>query len=58
MWVQFWNDGQLRHNSNTDDMEHRVPEPIEFASRTLTLRSGDLICRGTNHEGPWTRPGR
>jgi 2-keto-4-pentenoate hydratase/2-oxohepta-3-ene-1,7-dioic acid hydratase in catechol pathway len=51
LWVQFWNDGQLRHNYNTDDMEHRVPELIEFASRTLTLRSGDLICCGTNHEG-------
>src|SRR5215469_1676238 len=24
--VRFWNDGQLRHNYNTDDMEHRVPE--------------------------------
>lgn len=51
LWVQFWNDGQLRHNYNTDDMEHRVPELIEFASRTLTVRSGDLICCGTNHEG-------
>jgi 2-keto-4-pentenoate hydratase/2-oxohepta-3-ene-1,7-dioic acid hydratase in catechol pathway len=51
LWVQFWNDGQLRHNYNTDDMEHRVPELIAFASRTLTLRSGDVICCGTNHEG-------
>jgi 2-keto-4-pentenoate hydratase/2-oxohepta-3-ene-1,7-dioic acid hydratase in catechol pathway len=51
LWVQFWNDGQLRHNYNTDDMEHRVPELIAFASRTLTLRSGDLLCCGTNHEG-------
>jgi len=51
LWVQFWNDGQLRHNYNTDDMEHRVPELIAFASRWLTLRSGDLICCGTNHEG-------
>ncbi|MBV9583220.1 MAG: fumarylacetoacetate hydrolase family protein [Chloroflexi bacterium] len=51
LWVQFWNDGQLRHNYNTDDMEHRVPELVEFASRTLTVRSGDLICCGTNHEG-------
>lgn len=51
LWVQFWNDGQLRHNYNTDDMEHRVPELIAFASRHLTLRSGDLICCGTNHEG-------
>ena len=51
LWVQFWNDGQLRHNYNTDDMEHRVPELVAFASRRLTLRSGDLICCGTNHEG-------
>jgi len=51
LWVQFWDDGQLRHNYNTDDMEHRVPELIEFASRTMTLRSGDLIACGTNHEG-------
>jgi len=51
LWVQFWNDGQLRHNYHTDDMEHRVPELIEFASRHLTLRTGDLIACGTNHEG-------
>ncbi len=51
LWVQFWNDGQLRHNYNTDEMEHRVPELVAFASRTLTLRSGDIICCGTNHEG-------
>jgi 2-keto-4-pentenoate hydratase/2-oxohepta-3-ene-1,7-dioic acid hydratase in catechol pathway len=51
LWVQFWNDGQLRHNYHTDDMEHRVPELVEFASRFLTIRSGDLICCGTNHEG-------
>src|SRR5205085_1472413 len=51
LWVQCWNDGQLRHNYSTDDMEHPVPELIEFASRGLTLRSGDLIACGTNHEG-------
>jgi 2-keto-4-pentenoate hydratase/2-oxohepta-3-ene-1,7-dioic acid hydratase in catechol pathway len=49
--VRFWNDGQLRHNYNTDDMEHRVPELIAFASRVMTLNSGDLIACGTNHEG-------
>ena len=51
LWVQFWDDDQLRHNYNTGDMEHRVPELIEYASRTMTLRSGDLIACGTNHEG-------
>jgi len=49
--VQLWNSKELRHNYNTDDMEHRVPELIEFASRIMTLYSGDLIACGTNHEG-------
>jgi 2-keto-4-pentenoate hydratase/2-oxohepta-3-ene-1,7-dioic acid hydratase in catechol pathway len=49
--VRFWNNGELRHNYNTGDMEHRVPELVEFASTIMTLRSGDLIACGTNHEG-------
>jgi 2-keto-4-pentenoate hydratase/2-oxohepta-3-ene-1,7-dioic acid hydratase in catechol pathway len=49
--VRFWNDGQLRHNYTTDDMEHRIPELVEFATKVMTLRSGDLISCGTNHEG-------
>ena len=49
--VQFWVDGQLRHNYNTDDMEHRVPALVEFATSIMTLNSGDVIACGTNHEG-------
>jgi 2-keto-4-pentenoate hydratase/2-oxohepta-3-ene-1,7-dioic acid hydratase in catechol pathway len=49
--VRFWNDGQLRHNYNTDDMEHRVPELIEWATTVMTLYSGNVISCGTNHEG-------
>jgi len=49
--VQFWVDGQLRHNYNTDDMEHLVPDLVAFATRIMTLHSGDLIACGTNHEG-------
>ena len=49
--IKFWNDGQLRHDYNTDDMEHRVPELIEFATTVMTMDSGDLIACGTNHEG-------
>lgn len=49
--IRFWNNGQLRHNYNTDDMEHRVPELVEFASTIMTLNSGDIIACGTNHEG-------
>jgi 2-keto-4-pentenoate hydratase/2-oxohepta-3-ene-1,7-dioic acid hydratase in catechol pathway len=49
--VQFWNDGQLRHDYHTSDMVHAVPEIIEFASTIMTLNSGDLLACGTNHEG-------
>ena len=49
--VRFWNDGQLRHDYNTDDMEHQVPELVEFATTIMTMNSGDIIACGTNHEG-------
>nr|WP_198148703.1 fumarylacetoacetate hydrolase family protein [Sphingomonas sp. Y57] len=49
--VQFWNDGQLRHNYNTDDMEHRVPELVAFVTSFMTMNSGDVLSCGTNHEG-------
>ena len=49
--VQFWVDGQLRHNYNTDDMEHDVPDLVEFATTIMTMNTGDLIACGTNHEG-------
>src|SRR3569833_843801 len=49
--IRFWNDGQLRHNYNTDDIKHRVPELVEWATTEMTMNSGDLIACGTNHEG-------
>ena len=49
--VQLWNNGELRHDYQTDDMEHRVPEIVEFASTVMTLNSGDVLSCGTNHEG-------
>ncbi len=49
--VQFWNNGELRHNYNTDDMEHRVPEIVAWLTQFMTLNSGDVIACGTNHEG-------
>jgi 2-keto-4-pentenoate hydratase/2-oxohepta-3-ene-1,7-dioic acid hydratase in catechol pathway len=51
LWVKFWNNGELRHDYVTDDMEHHVPELIEFATTIMTLNSGDVIACGTNHEG-------
>lgn len=49
--VQFWDSGQLRHDYNTGDMEHGVPELVAFATTIMTLNSGDIIACGTNHEG-------
>lgn len=49
--VRFFNNGELYHDYVTDDMEHKVPELIEFASGIMTLHSGDVIACGTNHEG-------
>jgi 2-keto-4-pentenoate hydratase/2-oxohepta-3-ene-1,7-dioic acid hydratase in catechol pathway len=49
--VQMWDDGQLRHDYNTDDMEHRVPELVAWATARVSLRSGDIVACGTNHEG-------
>jgi len=49
--VRFWNDGQLRHNYNTDDMEHRVPALVAFVTKIMTMKSGDVLSCGTNHEG-------
>jgi 2-keto-4-pentenoate hydratase/2-oxohepta-3-ene-1,7-dioic acid hydratase in catechol pathway len=49
--VRFWNDGQLRHDYNTSDMEYPVPEVVAFATKIMTIKTGDVISCGTNHEG-------
>ncbi len=49
--VRFRVSGELRHDYNTADMEHPVPELVAWASAIMTLNSGDVIGCGTNHEG-------
>lgn len=49
--IKLWVNGQIRHDYNTDDMEHQIPEIIEFASSVTTLLPGDIIACGTNHQG-------
>ena len=49
--IRFFNNGELYHDYVTDDMEHKVPQLIEFASTIMTLNTGDIIACGTNHEG-------
>ncbi|HLF71290.1 MAG TPA: fumarylacetoacetate hydrolase family protein [Dehalococcoidia bacterium] len=49
--VRFFNNGELYHDYATEDMEHQVPQLIEFASGIMTLHTGNVIACGTNHEG-------
>ncbi len=49
--VRLWDDGQLRHDYTTDDMEHPVPEVVSWASHIAALAPGDVIACGTNHQG-------
>ena len=36
---------------NTRDMQHHVPEVVEFLSKVTTLRPGDCISLGNHHHG-------
>lgn len=49
--VRLWCGGELRHDYRTSDMEHPVPELVAFATKIMTLHTGDVISCGTNHEG-------
>lgn len=39
--------GEVRQHSEAGEMIFTVPEAIEFLSRFVTLRPGDMICMGT-----------
>ncbi len=39
--------GQLRQDSSTDNLIHKVPELVSFISRIMTLEPGDIIATGT-----------
>ncbi|MBI4497532.1 MAG: fumarylacetoacetate hydrolase family protein [Chloroflexi bacterium] len=49
--VRYWVNGQLRQDYNTSDMEHSVAYLIAALSAVMTLKPGDLILCGTNHQG-------
>jgi 2-keto-4-pentenoate hydratase/2-oxohepta-3-ene-1,7-dioic acid hydratase in catechol pathway len=49
--VRYWVGEQARHNYRTSDLEHTIPELIEWASSIMTLLPGDVISLGTNHQG-------
>lgn len=45
--IRCWVNGELRQDSNTNQMIFKVPEAIAFISKTCTLLPGDVICTGT-----------
>ena len=49
--VRLWVNGTLKQNFNTDDMAHKIPRIIEWATSCHTLEPGDLVATGTNHRG-------
>ena len=49
--INFWVGDQERHDYSTSDLEHTLPELIEWATKVMTLVPGDVIAIGTNHQG-------
>jgi 2-keto-4-pentenoate hydratase/2-oxohepta-3-ene-1,7-dioic acid hydratase in catechol pathway len=49
--VRLWNNGTLMQDFNTDDMAHKIPRCISWASSVHTLEPGDVLATGTNHRG-------
>ena len=49
--VRYWVGEQARHDYRTNDLEHTIPELIEWATTVMTLVPGDVIALGTNHQG-------
>jgi 2-keto-4-pentenoate hydratase/2-oxohepta-3-ene-1,7-dioic acid hydratase in catechol pathway len=62
--LRTWLNGELRQNSNTDDMIFSVAEIIAYISRHFSLAPGDVIITGTPEgvilgmpEKKWMVPG-
>ena len=49
--VKYRVNGDLRQDYNTSDMEHSIAYLIAALSANMTLKPGDLILCGTNHQG-------
>jgi len=49
--VRLWVNGVLRQDYPTSDMAHKIPRVVEYVSSITTLKPGDVIATGTNHQG-------
>jgi len=45
--IQFRLNGETMQDSNTDQLIFKIPELIEYLSRSITLEPGDIIATGT-----------
>jgi len=62
--IRCWLNGELRQNSNTNDMVFTVEQLVSYISQYMTLEPGDLISTGTPQgvilgmkEKNWMKPG-
>jgi 2-keto-4-pentenoate hydratase/2-oxohepta-3-ene-1,7-dioic acid hydratase in catechol pathway len=62
--IRCWLNGELRQDSNTNDMVFSVSQLVSYASQYMTLEPGDLISTGTpegvilgRKEKVWLKPG-
>jgi 2-keto-4-pentenoate hydratase/2-oxohepta-3-ene-1,7-dioic acid hydratase in catechol pathway len=49
--IKLWNNGTLFQSFNTDDMAHKIPRCVEWATSIHALEAGDILATGTNHRG-------
>lgn len=45
--IQFRLNGETMQDSNTDQLIFKIPELVEYLSRSITLEPGDIIATGT-----------
>ena len=45
--IQFRLNGKTMQDSNTDQLIFKIPELVEYLSRSITLEPGDIIATGT-----------
>ena len=49
--INLWTNGTLMQSFNTDDMAHKIPRCVEWATSIHSLDPGDILATGTNHRG-------
>jgi 2-keto-4-pentenoate hydratase/2-oxohepta-3-ene-1,7-dioic acid hydratase in catechol pathway len=47
LWLRTWVNGELRQDSNTNDLIFGISDLVHFLAETHTLEPGDLILTGT-----------